>query len=106
MSLTAGSVTVNGAGEHSGSGTALALYLARKAAWEGVTDPGLQGVAFLQWLAEDCNATVLTLFEAIASDAVVSVTISTETAGLQRTTAEGEPTDAPEESVELTGGIR
>jgi hypothetical protein len=114
MALVAGSVTVNPDGTHSGSGLALAMYEAHKAAYEA--DPF--GASFVATLPVADLATTFRIFSLTANayaagivshllaNAVISTTVSA--GGLQKTPNPNNAdtaTAAPAAPVVLTGTI-
>lgn len=88
MALSAGTVTIDDAGEASGSGMARALYDSRIAAPLTVAFlaevPAERQAAFKTGLAEDCNAIATGIVGYLTANAEVEVTIGTGDSGLQR----------------------
>lgn len=111
MTLSAGTVTVASDLSHSGSGAALELYESLKtiatsdATWDDA--PDAQKKAMLDNFAL-LSTKLGVLVDYIKNNAVVSVTIGTGDAGLQRmpaSTAEDTPTKAPASAKSITGTV-
>lgn len=112
MAMNAGSVTVDGAGAHSGTGMALAFYEARKArlvakgtAWSALAS-SLQ-VAALQGLADSANDDAGAIVGHITANATVTTPL-TGLPGLQSyvpTSGTPAPTAPPLTPISITGTV-
>lgn len=93
MALAAGTVTVDGSNVASGTGLAKALYDAEEGQVSG--DPALSTAdkhALLVGLAGRCTRLAGALIPYLTANAEVTVKVSNLDAGLQTTTAAGNPT--------------
>lgn len=70
----AGTVTIDENGDHSGSGMALDLFVDRKAAMAGIlSQPAVDPVPLLVWLAADSVATAVRIHTWLTEDAELEV---------------------------------
>jgi hypothetical protein len=114
MPLTIGSVTVDGEGGHTGSGLTKRLVdatlatpaMAAMLATDGLTTA--QKIEIIEAQAAYSQAQATAIIEEIQANAVVTVTIGTGDAGLQRLPAslvQDEPTKAPASPKTLGGTV-
>ncbi len=104
MAIEKGSVSIDGAGDATGSGAAKLLYDAYIVLLGGVLPTGPQGAAAKQQVADLCSV-VAELVDYLKSNAEVTVTVATGDTGLQ--TVGGIPTDAPasDQTLQTKGSI-
>lgn len=93
MAMTAGSVTISGAGVASGNGLAKAIYDDYQ---PKIGAPaGSAGAAAKQKVADLCNSIAAGIVAHISANAEVTVTVAVADVGLQTSTASGSPTGGP-----------
>ena len=98
MALSAGSVTIDGSGEATGSGLSIGIYNAFMGAVSLDADAKKK---IADTMGPVCEALASAIIDHVTANAEVTVQVGASDSGLQRSTTVGTATDAPVGTVTL-----